>query len=673
MAQANGCPSESPTKMIEINTDRATEHDQYSPIGKGNPGEALSKLERIRFFARKTKEKGKDLLNPDDKEVPDHDVVDQVSSDPAFNPSLLLDQIPLTPKKDVRSSTKSELKSAANAIAHPRQSIQGKATRSAAGKLSKARSSFLSTEQDRNLLAVHDEVDKLSSSTTSTCYRFTGGTTSEIGGKEAEEAAARQKLKSLEEQRTSLHVAWTLGKHVDRVKIVQARVPKPPTGVDFVETTFSGKQGRFQWERWLGYQALYHTRGFNARYIDDFEELPFDMEDLSRIIERLTLVGSPWQAWFMSVRQIYTWEDPRRTAKWFALFCILWYTEHIVGFLYADVIYTVLKNKYYPTTVESVRQSMKRGTHRENHAQAWGELVEQHGRKDWIEPLLDELGPHIQLQLGDLANLLEVLVNFYRWKSPWKTAETLFCFGCCLLITLLTDMAFCMKIFWLIAGGWFFWGFPIAARYPKYRYLVNPMKWMFWDIPTDAEWSIEYLQGKALKQQKVLDRSKNNQNGATFTDFESLSSGDDAPQTPLRQGAPYAGAAHSGAEMFTFPAYQSRNRGHLQISRSGIKFTSGHRTWSIPYNQLVEMCKLRPDTESKTATIGPVHAGLQFLTIDVHGAQINETITCHRDQRDEIFNLMLGWSGSTWRALYVDRPRANISNGKLIKQLRDLL
>jgi hypothetical protein len=57
---------------------------------------------------------------------------------------------------------------------------------------------------------------------------------------------------------------------------------------------------------------------------------------------------------------------------------------------------------------------MKRGVDREAKAQGWGELVEQHGSKDWIKRLLDELGPHIQLQLGDLTDLLEVLANFYR-------------------------------------------------------------------------------------------------------------------------------------------------------------------------------------------------------------------------------------------------------------------
>jgi hypothetical protein len=666
MAQANGGPSNPPPKVTKTNADRMAEYDQN---GKGDSGEASSKLERIRFFARKTKEKGKDLLNPDDKETLEHDAVDQIASDPAFNPSLVLGQSPIKRKKVAPSSTKSELKSTVNAIAHPRQAIQGKATRSAAGKISRAQRPFLTTDQDKNLLAVHDELDRLSSS------RSSPGAQTPVGSAEIDsrEDVARQKLESLEEHRTSLHVAWTLGKHVDRVKIVQARVPEALNWNDFLEMTSSGEQGRFQWERWLGYQALYHTRGFTARYIDDFEEPPFDIEDLSRIIERLILVSTPWQAWFMSVRQIYTWEDPQRTAKWFALFCFLWYTEHIVGFLYADIIFTVLKNKYYPTSVESVRHSMKRGIDREAHAQAWGELVEQHGHKGWIEPLLDELGPYIQLQLGDLTDLLEILTNFYRWKSPWKTAETLFFFGCCLLVTLLADMAFCMKIFWFVAGGWFFLCFPIATRYPKYRYLVDPARWMFWDIPTDAEWGIEFLQRKALKQQKEVDRSEHIEGDDAFTEIESPSSDYDTPQTLPRQGAPYAGAESHGTEVFRFCAFQWRNRGHLQISRSGVHFISRHRTWSIPYSQLIEMCKVEPDSAIKTATFGVARKGLQFVAVNAQGSQISESITCHSDKRDEIFNLVLGWSGLTWRALCIEKQRAKISQGKKMKQLRDLL
>lgn len=41
-----------------------------------------------------------------------------------------------------------------------------------------------------------------------------------------------------------------------------------------------------------------------------------------------------------------------------------------------------------------------------------GELINKHGREDWLGPLIDEAGPMVQLQLGDLANLLEVFSKY---------------------------------------------------------------------------------------------------------------------------------------------------------------------------------------------------------------------------------------------------------------------
>ncbi len=34
--------------------------------------------------------------------------------------------------------------------------------------------------------------------------------------------------------------------------------------------------------------------------------------------------------------------------------------------------------------------------------------MDKHGRQDWLEPVVNHLGPQIQLQLGDMANMLEV-------------------------------------------------------------------------------------------------------------------------------------------------------------------------------------------------------------------------------------------------------------------------
>lgn len=45
---------------------------------------------------------------------------------------------------------------------------------------------------------------------------------------------------------------------------------------------------------------------------------------------------------------------------------------------------------------------------KEGEAHRFGELIEKHGRYHLIEPLLDNLGPSIELQLNDLADMLEV-------------------------------------------------------------------------------------------------------------------------------------------------------------------------------------------------------------------------------------------------------------------------
>lgn len=232
--------------------------------------------------------------------------------------------------------------------------------------------------------------------------------------------------------------------------------------------------------------ALCYTQSFTAQYIDDSEVLVFDIKDFARIVERLSVASAPWQAWLIDVRRVYTWKDPKRTGKWMMLFWTLWYVQHIVSFFFAYIIYTLRRNRLYPEDVEGVRQAYARSIDQVMKAQAWSELVEKHGPKGWIEPLFDEPGPLIQLQLSDAADYLEILLNLYKWAFPRQTAATIFFFSVCLLITLVAGMAFCVKLVWFVIGGSFFFGYPIVTRYPQYRRLVSAWIWFVWDIPTDA-------------------------------------------------------------------------------------------------------------------------------------------------------------------------------------------
>lgn len=35
----------------------------------------------------------------------------------------------------------------------------------------------------------------------------------------------------------------------------------------------------------------------------------------------------------MDLRSVYCWDDPLITTKWLALYAVLWYTQHLVGFI----------------------------------------------------------------------------------------------------------------------------------------------------------------------------------------------------------------------------------------------------------------------------------------------------------------------------------------------------
>ena len=71
-------------------------------------------------------------------------------------------------------------------------------------------------------------------------------------------------------------------------------------------------------------------------------------------------------------------------------------------------------NRYYPTTVESLRESQRRAFDSNASAKRLSELIDKHGRNDWLDPVMASLGPYVQLQLGGTSRSLSVS---YQSKS----------------------------------------------------------------------------------------------------------------------------------------------------------------------------------------------------------------------------------------------------------------
>jgi hypothetical protein len=91
-------------------------------------------------------------------------------------------------------------------------------------------------------------------------------------------------------------------------------------------------------------KLLNSSHDFTAQYIDDFDELPFDIDTLRRHVERLIIVSAPVQTFLSDVRHIYRWEDPIRTRKWMALYFFLWYISHLMTFFVSFCLYINIRS-----------------------------------------------------------------------------------------------------------------------------------------------------------------------------------------------------------------------------------------------------------------------------------------------------------------------------------------
>ncbi|KAK4696995.1 hypothetical protein P7C71_g1006, partial [Lecanoromycetidae sp. Uapishka_2] len=367
-----------------------------------------SKRKRFSGFTSRTKAKTKKILklkgaDGEVSETEEDGVLEQLEHNPAFATSKLEKKKRLRPGKKAERAL-GNVQALGKTIIHPIDGIKRGATRTTAGQLSKVDRPYLSRKADLDLLEAHDNLKQAES----TCSSQQGTTDDEQGELAGVLDSHRDRIKEMEAHRESLKAAWTTSRHVRRVRVVPKRHMKFPDNEHFEERDDHGQVLRFDWFKWLGLNLIYYTQDFSAQYIDDFDELPFDIDSTRHYVERLVISSGPWQSWAMNVRAIYRWDKPLVTTKWFALYIFGWYTDHMAGFFYCYIIYIVVKNRYAPESIESLRESVQKNVDSRSTASKFGELIDKHGRSDWLGPVMEDIGPFIQLQLGDMANMLEV-------------------------------------------------------------------------------------------------------------------------------------------------------------------------------------------------------------------------------------------------------------------------
>ena len=306
-----------------------------------------SKRKRLSGLTSRTKAKTKKILKmkgttDDQSDSEEEGPLGILEHNPAFNPSDLRKRRRFRPGKTAEKAL-GTMQTVGRVFVHPKDTIKKGATRTTAGQLSKADRPYLSQKANLDFLQAHDDLKQAES---------TGSSKQVTSDEEQDDSVVgqRDRLKKMEEHRESLRVAWITSRHVRRVRVVPKRHINFPKDEYFTEKDEREQVIRYDWLKWLGYvryirpltfnvllifstqNLIYYTQDFSAQYIDDFDELPFDIDSSRHYVERLLMASAPWQSWVMKVRAVYRWEDPKITGKWFALYIFLWYTEHMMGF-----------------------------------------------------------------------------------------------------------------------------------------------------------------------------------------------------------------------------------------------------------------------------------------------------------------------------------------------------
>jgi len=317
-------------------------------------------------------------------------------------------------------------------------------------------------------------------------------------------------------------------------------------------------------------------------------------------------------------------------------------------------------NYYFPTSLKELREGIERSIDRGATAFKVGELMDKHGSNDWLGPLLDEVGPFIQVQIADTTNLLEAVYNFYHFRSPPATIASLCLFGALFSVTAFTDSRFAMKIFWFAVGLNFFICWPISSLYPKYRLLVSIWKWTLWDVPTHAEWCFQYLQERAAHAKEVIIPHGTEESLRQETSYDDNESASDESFYSARSKSEDI----EGTDVLSFRCTYLRTPGKFIISTVGIRFIPLSRllpdhSFNKSFSALLEMSK-RQTHKSILSPLANATTGMDKLELrfrpehagpDMTGAQAEAVLLENMRGRDKAFNAIIGFSGVRWQHL----------------------
>lgn len=233
-------------------------HDQVSKTeedkGTEETASPMGGLSKLTVIPIKIEAKTKQILHVnggEDSEPAKREALSLIENDPAFRPRKLIESQKETDNKQEKrdqpstsSKASGKLRSIANAIKHPKDSIKKKVTKTTAAKLSSTQRPYISESADLDLLTAHKEACSAQASSQN------------VSNNEQTDTFDEDywiKFNEMKAHRESLHVAWTTNRHVTRVRVVPKRHIEYPDPSDFAERDAQGHLVSFDILKWLGH------------------------------------------------------------------------------------------------------------------------------------------------------------------------------------------------------------------------------------------------------------------------------------------------------------------------------------------------------------------------------------------------------------------------------------
>lgn len=209
---------ESPDESLVMHSSGAKDTPPSSIVHNEDSDGSIDKLpgpsqaKRLSNLTHRTKARAKAIFprreGSEGKKARDEKdpATDRLQHDPAFNPSHLVKKKHDRPS-NITNKALGGLQSIGRSIAHPKDSIKSKATKTTAGQLSKAERPYLSHKSDLDFLQAHDQLRRAES---------TSSSRRQPTDEQDDPTVLHQKdrIQEMKSHRESLRVAWTTARHV---------------------------------------------------------------------------------------------------------------------------------------------------------------------------------------------------------------------------------------------------------------------------------------------------------------------------------------------------------------------------------------------------------------------------------------------------------------------------